>query len=182
MPNAALRLPVARPLLRLIMTDDSEHRDTPTDLAPPPSSEADRDTNPPDPIESARANEFVADALRAQNHLSANTMRQLAEHELVKLYRTAIGMHEQLIGASGLLEQNRRNTVEDIARVVDRGFDRVWERVEPRLSRQDGKIDGLKSEVSDLRTQLKSALIRVNELERRLDEHDPAPPTPSRST
>lgn len=145
--------------------DDTPHKrnDTEPTIAAPPDSE--RKTNPPDPGEAARVDEFVEGALKARDRLSAETMRELAEHELVSLYRTAIGMHESLLGASGLLEQNRRSTVEDIAAVVDAGFERTWGRIEPRLSAQDKKIAGIRSEFEELKK-------RIEVIERRLDEDD----------
>jgi len=135
--------------------DLDERRDTPTLEAPPLSeSEPERKTNPPDASAEAHAEAFVRDALRAPKGATAETIKELAEHELVTLYRTAIGMHESLLGASGLLEQNRNRTVEDLALVVDRGFDRIWERIGPRLNRQDDKITTLQTEMAKLRQRL----------------------------
>jgi len=168
MTNLARRLQPNTPTLRLIAMPDpiDERRDTPTLEAPPLSeSEPERKTNPPDASAEAHAEAFVRDALRAPKGATAETIKELAEHELVTLYRTAIGMHESLLGASGLLEQNRRNTVEDIARVVDRGIDRVWERVAPRLDKQDGKIELLTRQLAEVKKTLTVALERVDELE-----------------
>jgi hypothetical protein len=128
---------------------DDSGRNTPTDLAPP-MGEA-RDTQPPGDSDDKATRAFMREQRIPGAPKLPSNFRDLAESELVLLYRTALGMHESLLGASGLLEQNRRNTVEDIAKVVDRGFDRVWERIAPRLKSQDDQIAALKDEMSKIR-------------------------------
>ncbi len=171
MSNAARKI-VTFPYLRMVhMPNDSDDDMRASDTLAPSTdrepAEAAPITQPPGAADAIAA-AVMSDRLPRDPKVPS-TVKELAEKELVTLYRTAIGMHESLLGASGLLEQNRLHTVEDIAVVVDRGFDRVVQRLEPRLDAQGQRIAKLEEQVSAMQRLLDQARLELDDLKAHRD-------------
>lgn len=160
-----------RPNLRAMPNDQDDSREA-TTLAPDTDRGEERDTQPPDPIVEAKLSTMIPAANTPQ------TIEELAKSELVVLYRKAISMHESLLGAEGLLEQNRRGIVDDISTIVDRGFQRVVERLEPRLDAQGLRITELERKVGAMQTDLDETRRQLALLKAERAPGSPTPPQP----
>lgn len=189
--------------LRLIMTDDTERRETPTDEAPPPASDTLKQavppppnmptnvdgktpaTKPPRPMTQAEL-DAEADAIRAS--LTPAGIAKVAADKLIEMYQYTRGRDFELLDPEGKLASQQRRllgtfkteVVTELGAVVERITENAMSVLGARIEgiargqvRQGEDIEQLKRDMAVMKTKMGEIEVKIQDIDAR------STPTPS---
>lgn len=169
MTNLARQLsPTATRSLRLIsMTDETERRDTPTDLAP--GLPAGHDTQPPPAIPRAARVPQLSDRMRDQSI-----------DQLLRMYQAAQDRESDLLDADGKLarlnderaDRIKTETIRELSIVVDQIAGAPVRELSRKISDLAGVVGKVKGEVEQLEQQVKDMRAELTQLRGRVDAQE----------